>query len=111
MINGVLRFIENRSFKWFSKVILSRSSGIMKIDKKVIKFTETVKYLGLIIDKKLTFKQHIKDKIEKATNNLSYLRRLSASNYGLTPVLSNLMYTSVIEPSLLYCSTIFSHRT
>lgn len=82
----------------------------LKINDKIINSTETIKYLGLVLDNKLTFKQHIKQKIDKASSNLNILRRLTATNYGLSPVLSNLIYSTVIEPSLLYCSSLFAHR-
>lgn len=82
----------------------------MRIDNKMIKSTEAIRYLGLTIDNKLTFKQHIKNKINRATVNLNFLKRISAINYGLSPVLSRLIYTSVIEPGLTYCSSAFAHR-
>ena len=65
------------------------------------------KHLGLTLDKKLTFKSHIKEKINKARRLLGALKR--SSQYLPVSALDR-VYKSFIRPQLEYGDVIY-HRT
>ncbi|ETN99746.1 hypothetical protein RFI_37721, partial [Reticulomyxa filosa] len=62
-----------------------------------------VKYLGLIVDSQLTYRQHINYIYGNASRKLGYLTYL-CSYKGIRPSLSvyNLLYKTIIRPSLEY---------
>lgn len=85
----------------FNAPSLSRIS----IHGNMIEQVEKFKYLGLTLDNKLTFDYHIKDIHKRSQQRLHILRKLSS--LYIAPHLLLLLYTSIIQPILLYCSTSF----
>ncbi|XDV33380.1 hypothetical protein PO909_003804 [Leuciscus waleckii] len=83
----------------FNAPSLSRIS----IHGNIIEQVEKFKYLGLTLDNKLTFDYHIKDIHKRSQQRLHILRKLSS--LYIAPHLLLLLYTSIIQPILLYCST------
>ena len=75
----------------------------LKLNGIDIQEDEHVKYLGLILDSQMTFKQHINYVYGKAARKLGYLTFL-CSYKGIRPSLSvyNLLYKTIIVPSLEY---------
>ena len=72
---------------------------------KIERVTET-KFLGVILDHKLTFKSHIdyiSNKIAKCIGIISKARR-SLSIYSL-----RMLYMALFQPYLLYCVEIWGH--
>ena len=43
---------------------------ILMINRKVIEYVDTIKYLGVVFDSKLTWKAHIKEQVRKAKASL-----------------------------------------
>jgi hypothetical protein len=80
------------------------------LDEREIEFSKNIKYLGIIIDKNLTFKQHLEhleDKINKILvriNNLSYLKTDLELKY------KKRIYYSVFLPTILYGSKIWFEK-
>ena len=78
---------------------------VSRIEKK-IPFSETVKYLGVTLDNKLTWKPHLED---KTTASKKLIVMLNSNLRGMhTPKsrLSKWAYTGVVRPKLLYaCMT------
>ena len=60
------------------------------------------KYLGVTIDSKLTWKQHIMSRIKKAKKDLIVARKLVDKKWGLTPNKALWIYTSIIRPCVDY---------
>ena len=75
------------------------------LDKEILKKKETIKYLGVTIDNKLTFKQHIEDKSKKATTILNMLKR---NLYFAPKSVKSKAYTACAQPILEYASTCWS---
>ena len=69
-----------------------------------------VVYLDFNIDNRLLFNEHIKQKIDKANKVLACLRRTAAANWELTPEIMSIMYRTVIEQILTYCSEVLIDR-
>ncbi len=66
---------------------------------------DTFKYLGITLDNKLTFNQHITDIQKRSQQRLSAIHK--PKGLYVAPHLLLLLYQSIIQPILLYCSTCF----
>ncbi|KAJ0012409.1 hypothetical protein NQD34_016743 [Periophthalmus magnuspinnatus] len=75
------------------------------IDNITIDTVEHFKYLGLTIDHKLTFDFHTLDISKRCNQRLSVIRKLKGLH--VSPHLLLILYTSIIQPVLLYCSPCF----
>lgn len=74
----------------------------------IIALTDEIKILGLIIDKKLTFKNHIKYICAKALNIYKPLARSAKISWGLNPEIIRTIYVAVIEPIILYAASVWA---
>ena len=61
------------------------------------------KYLGVVFDKKLTWKSHIEMIINKAQKRLSILKRMAGVQWGCNRNTLNTTYNMFIKPLFLYC--------
>lgn len=71
---------------------------------------DQVKFLGFILDKKLSWKQHIQEKIKKATKIYWQCRVAFGKTWGLKPKVVHWLYTSIIRPILFYGSHVWYHK-
>ena len=89
-------------FKWQFQTNKTSSKKQYFLGKEKLISEDYVKYLGVTIDKKLTFGQHIKEKCKNATTVLNMLRR----NLYFAPRSVKLKaYMSCVLPILEYAST------
>ena len=65
-------------------------------------FSESAKYLGLILDRKLTFKLNVLERIRKANVALYSCKKAIGGRWGLSPKIVHWIYTAVVRPILLY---------
>ena len=61
-----------------------------------------MKYLGIIIDKKLTFREHIKQAADICRKLIFALSRSAKLNWDLSHKVLKTLYTGGIQPLLLY---------
>jgi hypothetical protein len=61
-----------------------------------------MKYLGVIIDNKLTFREHITHVTEKCRKLIFALSKSAKLNWGLSHKALKTLYTGAIQPLLLY---------
>ncbi len=90
-------------FTWNTKWKLDA----IKLNGQNIEVTNTVKFLGITLDSKLSFKQHIDNISKKATAILMQCRKAVGPTWGLTPQTCRWIYTAVVRPTLTYGSTIW----
>ena len=64
--------------------------------------SEPIKYLGIQLDSKLNFREHIKEKIETANNRLRQLYPPLNRKSRLRVKIGKLLYTSLIRPIITY---------
>ena len=76
----------------------------MSIDKLTLRNSNKEEILGIIIDRKLTFHQHIKSICRKAGQKLSALIRLSPC---LDTKKRRIMSTSMIKSQFNYCPLVW----
>ena len=77
----------------------------------IIPNRETIKYLGMEIDYKLTWKNHIKSLKMETMKRLDLLKCLSHTNWGSDRVTMLRLYRSIIRSKLDYGSFIYSSAT
>ena len=94
----------------FTKSSLTRKKYIdkklIKMDGQEIPFSETVKYLGVTLDNKLTWKTHIEEKTTACKKLMVMINSNLRGMHAPKPKLSKWAYTGVVRPKLLYaCMT------
>jgi hypothetical protein len=61
-----------------------------------------VKHLGVFLDSKLNWNQHVQNVIMKAQTTFAVVRRRCRIRWGLRPSMVHWLYTRVIRPSIFY---------
>ena len=74
-----------------------------------VTFSNSALYLGVTLDHKLNWQEHIKTKIDKSKKLLHSLTHLVADNFGPKPELLLWAYTGVVRPALTYASMNWGH--
>ena len=74
----------------------------MEIDDRILKEEENSKYLGIYLDKRLSWKKQAHKVSEKATKRLGILKRLAGSKWGCSRDVLNTTYKAYIKPVLHY---------
>jgi ribonuclease HI len=105
--------------RWCTKVGLKLNpdkTGIVNFTRKIklpgwkpiklgdteIKVHKHFKYLGVILDDRLTWNQHLEEAYAKATKALMVCNRLVGKNWGCNPKITHWIYTAIVRPRLTY---------
>ena len=83
----------------------------IKVGNITIGLSDSAKFLGVTLDSKLNFNEHITNITKKATASLMQCRRAVGPTWGLTPKTCNWMYKAVVRPILTYCCSIWIRAT
>jgi len=78
---------------------------------KRLVLADKVKYLGVILDKGLTWKEHRAERVSKAVKVFWHCRSAFGENWGLRPAVLNWMYRAIVRPIICYGSMVWSHST
>ncbi|XP_050427717.1 uncharacterized protein LOC126837807 [Adelges cooleyi] len=76
-----------------------------------ISFKPEVKYLGVILDKKLSWRAQVQDRVKRAMVTLWTCSRALGRTWGLKPIVMYWIYTSVIKPMVMYGALVWWSRT
>ncbi|KAL1446330.1 hypothetical protein WDU94_005475 [Cyamophila willieti] len=76
-----------------------------------IKIADHTKFLGIHLDKRLTWNQHVKSTTDKAKTTFNMVRRSVGKTWGLTPSITRWIYTSIVRPRITYASCIWWEKT
>lgn len=79
------------------------------VNDKTLQFHSYIKYLGVVIDRKLNFIKHSElliDKVKKLHNKLVTFVK---PTWGIHPENLKILYSQVIEPIVCYAASIWSH--
>ncbi|GBN33787.1 Putative protein in type-1 retrotransposable element R1DM [Araneus ventricosus] len=79
----------------------------LKIFGKTIRYSRTIKYLGLYFDEKLTWQYHLSLIKDKTQNLQGKLTRYTRATWGIKPQIIKEIYTKAIESYILYGSEIW----
>jgi hypothetical protein len=70
----------------------------------------SVKYLGVILDSRLTWREHVEVKVRKAHNLLWACRRACGMGWGLGPKVVHWLYVAIVRPTISYASLVWWSR-
>jgi hypothetical protein len=82
-----------------------------KIGNTPIPLQQSFKYLGIILDSKLTFKEHIRQKCDSTMRTFFQVKQAISSKWGLSPKIVKWIYTTVIRPRMTYAAIIWWERS
>ena len=82
-------------------------NGDLILGNQKIKVSNEAKYLGVILDQKLTFNSHIKAQITKAKACQAQARRIVGKSWGIRPHMTKWIYTAMVRPILSYAACIW----
>ena len=91
------------NFTWKTKWSLNP----IKVGGKPITLSKTVKFLGVTLDSKLKFNEHVEKITSRATATLMQCKKAVGPTWGMTPKTCKWIYLAVVRPILMYCSTIW----
>jgi len=63
---------------------------------------DRVKYLGVTLDSKLNWNQHLQKILSKAQTTFAVVKHTRGKKWGLRPNMVHWLYTRVIRPSILH---------
>ena len=81
----------------------------LKLGDKTLEIVDEVKYLGLTLDSKLTFRPHVNNKIKAAKKYIFALRNSIGKEWGPGPEQILWIWEAVVKPTLLYGSLVWAH--
>jgi ribonuclease HI len=79
------------------------------IGKDPIDFTNNIKYLGVIFDKRLTFTEHIKNVVDRCNKRFNLLKCLAGTSWGTGKKSLLIVYRGLIRSILEYASFIYTN--
>ncbi len=65
-------------------------------------FKESVKYLGITLDSKLTWTEHVNNKLGKAKRHLMAFHKAISSKFGPSPILIKRAFTNIVLPAFAH---------
>jgi len=74
---------------------------------KNLQCSSSVKYLEMILDSRLTWKEHVDAKVKKAQNLTWACRRACGVTWGLRPKVVHWLYVAIIRPSVTFASLVW----
>ena len=118
MINKIIEWCNNIGLEIATdktKILLwTRSQRIearkIEIGNIKTKYSEHVKYLGIYIDNKLSFKKHIDHMTQKCRRTILWTRRAIGKKWGITPKMTEWLYKTIIIPKVTYCSIVWAYN-
>ena len=107
-VNG-LQFSANKTeILWFSRKRKPEPPARITMNETPIEYGDTVRYLGVLMDTRLAWSDHVKTKIAGAKAKLLRLRNSMGKLWGLNPKLTRWVYTGIIRPALTYGSIVWA---
>ena len=81
----------------------------IKIGGNPINTVSSTKFLGLTLDSKLNWNEHIVKQIKKCKNILMQCRRVVGPTWGLNPKTASWIYTTIVRPALSYGAMVWAN--
>ena len=86
----------------FTKKRLPNNLRKPKLDGVVMNFSQSAKYLGVIIDSKLTWVANAEERVKKSLTAFYACKSTFGKSWGLSPKMILWIYTAIIRPILMY---------
>ena len=84
--------------------------NVIKFENKIIPFSETVKYLGVTLDAKLHWKEHIDVKIKASKRLIMAISNITYKASGPCPRLMRWAMEGMVKPMLSYGALVWAHE-
>ena len=88
----------------FSTCVHLNTGTTVKLNNIEIKFSETVKYLWVILDNSLTFGKHVRMICDKISKNIGLLGKIA---HNAHKSVLKMLYYSIVYAYILYCNSIW----
>ena len=82
----------------------------LTLDQVPVPYSTEARYLGLTLDSKLFWTQHIHWKTANGKRLLLALLNAVSQNWGPSPRLSRWIYSGIVRPMITYCSVVWYHK-
>ena len=79
----------------------------IKIDGITIKISKSAKFLGITLDNKLNFNEHVKNISSRAKTNMIRATLAIGPTWGLSPKIALWIYKQTIRPAIIYAAPIW----
>ncbi len=86
-----------------------KPSAPIRVNNVIVEYTHSFRYLGVIIDDKLSWKEHINSRVAKCKAILMATQNMVGKTWGLTPIKVRWLYNTVICPVLTYGCLVWGH--
>ena len=83
------------------------TKGNIYLNNQPVEWVRSIKYLGVILDDKLTWNLHLKHVSKKANLAMAQCRRMIGGNWGLKPKICKWTYTALVRPILTYACIVW----
>ena len=95
---------------WTRSYKLKHPNHLM-INGSKIELSDSVKYLGVILDNKLNFNKHIDEMVSKCKRTIFAVKRAVGKKWGLKPHMLNWIYKTLIIPKVTYGCIVWGVHT
>ena len=75
-----------------------------------IQYSDSAKYLGVTLDCRLNFKEHVREKCKKATRLLMAAREALGKLWGPSLRTTKWMYEAIVRPQISYGALVWAHK-
>ena len=72
--------------------------------------TDSTKYLGVMLDTKLSFGKHINNKLKKAKGLMLGLKNAVGKLWGPSPIMMSWVFKCIVIPMITYGAVVWGHR-
>jgi len=79
----------------------------IKYNNETLPFYSEPKYLGVTLDRSLTYRQHLKSLRKKLTSRVALLRRLAGSGWGAGPTTLRIATLALVHSTAQYCAPVW----
>ena len=80
----------------------------LRIGRCNITFSDTMEYLGVTLQKRLTWTTHLKNQLKKTNQLAGITRKIIGQEWGLTPERTEWIYRAIVRPKISYGSLIWA---
>lgn len=94
----------------FASSKAARTISVLLPDKKTVTPKQTVKWLGMLLDHKLSYKTHVNTQMAKAKSAFMRMSRLANVNNGLAPAAVKQIYTACVRSIADYAAQVWWKR-
>jgi hypothetical protein len=96
--NGLVAFARKRKLRAFFEPQFFGVKSSLSV---------SVNYLGVILDPRLTWREHVEVKMRKAHNLLWACRRACGARWGLRPKVVHCLYVAIVRPAISFASLVW----